>query len=192
MQQESTARLCLHLSLETVPSTTLARGADSASVHPLSSPLAFDCAKRAVLCLLLLFTDAADVHSPGVPRDCAALESLDEPDLTALAAAAGRQGTAGGTAAGTAPAENAGHRPEAAAAVDMDAALSRLQEVGLKTAFLALSVLLANSWVMHLRSGHGVLARSVAASSQNQSACTCADFKVAVLCFSICRCAPRC
>jgi hypothetical protein len=82
--------------------------------------------------LLLLVADAADVHSPGVPRDCAALEGLDEPDLTALAAAAaaaGRQGTAGGAA----PAEAAGHRPEAAAAaaaVDMDAALSRLQEVG--------------------------------------------------------------
>lgn len=73
--------------------------------------------------------DAADVHSPGVPRDCAALEGLEEPDLTALAAAAGRPSTTGGTAGSRRTTEEAaGHVPEAAV-VDEDAALTRLQEV---------------------------------------------------------------
>jgi hypothetical protein len=76
--------------------------------------------------------DAADVHSPGVPRDCAALEGLDEPDLTALAAAASRHTAAGGTSGSSGTVEDVAHRTGGsadAAAGDMTAALSRLQEV---------------------------------------------------------------
>jgi hypothetical protein len=79
--------------------------------------------------------DAADVHSPGVPRDCAALEGLDEPDLTALAAAAGRSSASGGTSGGRGTADDVGHKAGGssdAPAVDMDAALSRLQEVSVQ------------------------------------------------------------
>lgn len=81
-------------------------------------------------------SDAADVHSPGVPRDCAALEGLDEPDLTALAAAASRHSGlhsgAGGTSGSSGTVEDVAQRTGGssdAAAGDMTAALSRLQEV---------------------------------------------------------------
>lgn len=73
----------------------------------------------------------ADVHSPGVPRDCAALEGLDDPDLTALAAAANRHSTAGGATGGTITADDVVGQSVGTdtPARDMDAALSRLQEV---------------------------------------------------------------
>lgn len=72
------------------------------------------------------------MHSPGVPRDCAALEGLDDPDLTALAAAANRHSTAGGATGGTVTADDVAGQSAGTdtPARDMDAALSRLQEVG--------------------------------------------------------------
>jgi hypothetical protein len=88
----------------------------------------------------------ADVHSPGLPRDCAALEGVNEPDLSELASAAGRaggSGTAGGGAGVPTPGAgpdvpvepgrraNAGGGAAADAAVlDAQAVLARLQEVG--------------------------------------------------------------
>lgn len=99
----------------------------------LSRPLLLTCLMDVCVCVCVKRADTADVHSPGVPRDCAALEGLHEPDLTALASAA-RHDTAGGAAAGNGAAAaeetGAGRTGGTDAAVDMDAALSRLQEVG--------------------------------------------------------------
>jgi hypothetical protein len=84
----------------------------------------------------LLCAGTRDVHSPGLPRDCAALEA-NEPDLSALLSNAASSvcssdgsaaGAAGSSSGGTAPKDNG----QAAASCDdneVEKALARLQEV---------------------------------------------------------------
>jgi hypothetical protein len=95
--------------------------------------------KRTALTCAALCAGTRDVHSPGLSRDCAALEA-NEPDLSALLSnAASSVCSSDGSAAGAAGSSNGGSGPrdngqasaQAASCDDakVERALARLQEV---------------------------------------------------------------
>jgi hypothetical protein len=95
--------------------------------------------KRTTLTCTAVCAGTRDVHSPGLPRDCAALEA-NEPDLSSLLSnAASSVCSSDGSAAGAAGSSNGGSAPRdngqafvPAAGCDdakVETALARLQEV---------------------------------------------------------------